>query len=329
MNNDLAISLLLAAFMGALMLLLPHISPYRYFFAITVPPGFPSSDAGRRSLRRYNATVVCCVAVAVVAIRELDTRAPQFMPVAAMLGPFILGMVAFLRERALVGKQVPPADSVREAELGSQDDRLPRWISLALPPFAFPLAAAAYLRSHWDQIPARFPIHWDTLNHANRWAAKTPRAVYGSLLFAGGLMLVMVLLTLAMFYGSRRGRQRTAIVKMMVATLYFLGILFGGIGIMPAAPFSPSFLLVGSLVFPVLLLVWVVKVLRNPRMPVETTPDECWYLGSIYVNSHDPAVFVQRRIGFGYTMNMGNRLAWLIMGGFVAALLGLAFTLPR
>ena len=43
----------------------------------------------------------------------------------------------------------------------------------------------------------------------------------------------------------------------------------------------------------------------------------------------DPAIFVQKRIGFGYTINMGNRLAWMLMGGFVAALLGLIFTLPR
>jgi uncharacterized membrane protein len=62
---------------------------------------------------------------------------------------------------------------------------------------------------------------------------------------------------------------------------------------------------------------------------VDRTPDDCWYLGSIYVNAKDPAIFVQKRIGFGYTVNMGNRLAWLIMGSLVAALVGLIFTLPR
>jgi uncharacterized membrane protein len=329
MNNDLPVSLLIAAFTGALMLLLPHISPRRYFFAITVPSSFRTSDAGRTSLRRYYAAVVCSLVIAVVVLVLLDRWPGELLPVIAMLAPMVLGMLAFLWERRRVARLAPPAAAVREAELSSEGDHLPRWIALALAPFVFPLAAAAWLRAHWDEIPARFPVHWNAHNVANRWAGKSPRAVYGPLLFSGGLMLMLVLLTLAMFYGSRRGRQRTAIVKMLVATIYFVGLLFSGIGIMPAARFSPSMLFIPAMLFPVLLLVWVIKVLRDPKMPVDSTPDDCWYLGSIYVNAQDPAIFVQRRIGFGYTMNMGNRLAWLIMGGFVAALVGLVFTLPR
>jgi len=329
MNNDLPFSLLMAAFVGALMLLLPHISPRRYFFAITVPPGFHSSDAGRTSLHRYYAAVVGSVVAAVLAMLALAQEAPALLPVVAAAVPGFLGMLAFLWERNRVAKVAPPPGAVREADLSPDDDRLPRWIALVLPPFAFPLAAAAYLRAHWNDIPARFPIHWDIHNHADRFNAKSTQAVFGPVLFGGGMMLIMILLTLAMFYGSRRGRQRTAIVKMMVATIYFLALLFSGIGIMPAVQFSPSVFLIPAIVFPVLLVAWVVKVLRDPKMPAETTPDQCWYLGSIYVNSQDPAIFVQKRIGFGYTINMGNRLAWLIMGGFAAAMAGLVFTLPR
>ena len=329
MNNDLPISLLLAAFTGALMLLMPHISPRRYFFAITVPANFRSSDAGRTSLRRYYAAVVCSVVIAVVALVRFGEWPGQLLPLVAMLVPGILGMLAFLWERRQVARIAPPADTVRVVELSSDDDRLPRWIALVLPPFAFPLAAAVWLRAHWNEIPARVPLHWDIHNVADRWADKTTRAVYGPLLFSGGLMLVMILLTLAMFYGSRRGRQRTAIVQMMVATVYFLSLLFSAIAIMPAVPFPPSLLIVPALVFPALLLIWVIRVLRDPKLPADSTPDDCWYLGSIYVNAKDPAIFVQKRIGFGYTVNMGNRLAWLIMGGFLAAVVGLVFTLPR
>jgi uncharacterized membrane protein len=98
---------------------------------------------------------------------------------------------------------------------------------------------------------------------------------------------------------------------------------------MAAEPFSPSVLLIPGPLFPAMLAVWVIRILRDPSMPVDHTPDNCWYLGSIYINAQDPAIFVQRRIGWGFTINMGNRLAWLIMGGFVAAMSGLVFTLPR
>jgi uncharacterized membrane protein len=329
MNNDLPISLLIAAFAGAVMLLIPHISPRRYFFAITVPPGFRSSDAGHNSLRRYYAAVVCSVVISVVLLVRTAQWSGQLLPLIAALAPSILSMAAFLFERRQVMRIAPPADGVRVVDLSSDDDHLPRWIALTLPPFAFPLAAAGWLRARWNEIPQRFPIHWNSQNAADRWVDKTPRAVYGPLIFCGGMMLVLILLTLAMFYGSRRGRQRTAIVKMMVAVVYFIALLFSAIAILPLAPFSPSLLMIPGLLFPALLIVWVIRVLRDPNMPVDQTPDNCWYLGSIYVNAKDPAIFVQKRIGFGYTINMGNRLAWLIMGGFIAALVGLVFTLPR
>jgi uncharacterized membrane protein len=329
MNNDLPISLLIACFVGAVMLLLPHISPRRYFFAITVPSAFRSSNGGRASLRRYYAAVVCSVVIAVVLLVRIDQWSGALLPVVAMLAPAMLGMLAFLVERNQVAKASPPVGDVRVVELSSDDDHLPRWIALVLPPFVCPVAAAAWLRERWNEIPARFPIHWNGHNVADRWTDKTPRAVYGPLLFGGGMILVLILLTLAMFYGSRRGRQRNAIVKMMVAAIYFVALLFSAISILPVAPFSPSLLLVPGLLFPALLIVWVIRVLRDPSMPVDQTPDNCWYLGSIYVNANDPAIFVQKRIGFGYTINMGNRLAWLLMGGFVAAIVALVLTLPR
>ena len=99
MNNDLPVSLLVAAFTGAVMLLLPHISPRRYFFAITVPPGFPSSPAGRTSLRRYYSAVVCSIVISVVTLLELDHWSGPLLPVVAMLAPSILGMLAYLCER--------------------------------------------------------------------------------------------------------------------------------------------------------------------------------------------------------------------------------------
>ena len=117
MNTDLPISLLLAAFTGALMLLIPHISPHRYFFAITVPAGFRSSGAGRNSLRRYYAAVVCGVVIAVVVLVRMGRWSGELLPLTAMLVPALLGTLAFLWERGQVAKLAPPADLVREVEL--------------------------------------------------------------------------------------------------------------------------------------------------------------------------------------------------------------------
>ena len=67
-------------------------------------------------------------------------------------------------------------------------------------------------------------------------------------------------------------------------------------------------------IFVIALLVYSFQCATNPAMPTEATPDQCWTLGSVYYNPRDPAIFVQKRIGFGYTFNFGHRLSWVILG---------------
>jgi uncharacterized membrane protein len=49
----------------------------------------------------------------------------------------------------------------------------------------------------------------------------------------------------------------------------------------------------------------------------DRTADAHWRLGFVYANRNDPALFVEKRFGFGYTFNFGNPWSWVI----VAALL--------
>ena len=44
------------------------------------------------------------------------------------------------------------------------------------------------------------------------------------------------------------------------------------------------------------------------------TPDQCWKLGFLYINPADPAIFVEKRLGIGYTCNFGNQTTWLFLG---------------
>jgi hypothetical protein len=60
--------------------------------------------------------------------------------------------------------------------------------------------------------------------------ARTPHAVYAPLLFGEGLLLLMLLMALATFYGARRAPQRDATLKLLVAVMYFLGLVFTGLG---------------------------------------------------------------------------------------------------
>ncbi len=52
--------------------------------------------------------------------------------------------------------------------------------------------------------------------------------------------------------------------------------------------------------------------------------DRFWKAGLLYVNRDDPAVVVGARFGVGWTLNLGNAAAWLIIAGIVATPAGLA-----
>ncbi len=51
--------------------------------------------------------------------------------------------------------------------------------------------------------------------------------------------------------------------------------------------------------------------------------DRFWKAGLLYVNRDDPALVVGSHIGPGWTLNLGNPAAWLIIAGNIAALAGL------
>jgi uncharacterized membrane protein len=52
--------------------------------------------------------------------------------------------------------------------------------------------------------------------------------------------------------------------------------------------------------------------------------DRFWKAGLAYINRTDPAIVVTARIGVGWTLNLGNPVAWLIIAVIIATAAGLA-----
>ncbi len=70
------------------------------------------------------------------------------------------------------------------------------------------------------------------------------------------------------------------------------------------------------------------KLNGNVRYLARTTgcdrdDDRFWKAGLFYVNHDDPSVMAASRFGAGWTLNLGNPAAWLIIGGILAAWAGL------
>jgi uncharacterized membrane protein len=46
-----------------------------------------------------------------------------------------------------------------------------------------------------------------------------------------------------------------------------------------------------------------------------------------YINPNDPALFVEKRFGVGYSVNFGNRSSWIFLGFTLLPLIAVTFYL--
>jgi len=324
--KPVVLSWLLLLFTGGLMLAIPHISPRGLFFAVRTGTGFRDTETGRAALRLYNWSVAAAlVAGAALIVAFGAERKPPVLLLAAML-PEVAGFAAFFRNYHRLRPHAAPPEGVREAHLLPAHDHLPWWTVFALPPFLLPAGVLIYLHVHFDEIPLRFPVHFGANGQPNRWVTRTTVAVDAPLLFAIGLMLLVLFVGVATFYGARRSPSRSTVLAVMLGVTYLLSLVFSGIGLSPLTRY-PMWAAWASVGLTALFVVAVVAVSywrsKDPTQLPDTTPDECWSMGDTYNNPNDPALFVPKRIGWGYTINIGNRGSWVVVGVFVGGLVGL------
>jgi uncharacterized membrane protein len=325
MNNPAWIFRLVLILMGGLMLALPQLSPRDLYFGVRTGGAFRASQEGKAAAAWYR----WCVVIGVIAALALDlilSGLPDVVKALLPLLPFLVAVAAFVRVYFRLRSHALPASGVREADL-SEEGGLPWWLALALPPFGGPLAVYAYLRVHWAEIPERFPIHFGMHGEPNAWANRTERAVFAPLWFAVGLLLLMLMLGVAVLMGSRKSARLTGMSGIFIGTMYLLSIIFSGVGLSPLVHVPAGAMLGFTGVFVAIVLLLGFRANADPDRPIEATPDECWTLGGIYNNPDDPAIFVQKRVGFGYTVNFGNVWSYVVLGGFLLGTIGLSLFL--
>jgi len=134
--------------------------------------------------------------------------------------------------------------------------------------------------------------------------------------------------------GQAENRFRSAVTGMLLATEYFLALISAWTALLPLThpgAGSPSVggVLALALAFLVAIVLFVVRlgqggmrapgssqaVLNEGGRPVgDRTLDRYWKGGLLYFNSEDPAVFVEKRFGIGYTLNFARPVSWIVLG---------------
>lgn len=306
-------------FILAVLHALPLLPRRDHLFGLALAREVRYGPEGRRLLRRYHLHLLpWTVSMLLIACFAPLPRAAAW--VGFSLLPIIAAYRGFSAGRAELRGLALPAPSTREARLHA-DSGLARRLPWFLLPLALLAATAVYLHFRWDEIPARFPIHWGQNGVPNAWSTRTPLGVFGPLLMGALLIVFIVAIDTVITWGSRRAAVHPVVRIILIAVGWLVGAAFSIAGLLPlrVAPTWATVALNGA--FFVFLAVVFTRHFRRgvpaPEPGAEVTPDACWHRDLFYYDPEDPALWVQKRIGLGLTLNFGNRLAWIVVAAFL------------
>ena len=326
--------------------LLPNFLRPDNLFGVTVAPDTRAQPAGRALIRNWRLVVSVVGLVAIGGILSALWLLPTMAAFFVQTGILLLVVAAELVQIAIFHQRaqafaVPASGTVRATSLSPQ----PRG-----PLITLVVGSAAtgphrgdccLLATQYANAPAIIPIHWDLDGHANGFATKSIGSFFQLVWTQIGLwvLLTAIIATLRM---TRIGNNANASQRHHagcpgtfhlcdqdgrhrhygISSDHHHGECCAGSSPFPGLVAGPSLglvllALVGAMVIFVDGRVGERPRARHAQITGDGTPDSKWIWGIFYYNPNDPALFVERRIGLGTTVNFGHPASWLILGAII------------
>ena len=298
----------------------PRLSRPGIFFSVTVDEAFATGREGRTRLTRYRLIVWAAAVASIVAKLATDSPIGFFMLAGLVT---LAGFCAWIWTYRQVRPHAVTVTGVRTASLRPRDVSMPGGMWFAAGPFLLLAVTALIIYLRWDQIPAG-----------------TTKNPFAPLLIAGTMILMTTLIGSSIVRYTRqvatdgpaaRAEQRFKNIQVLYLTVaaYIMAVTFSGLAIMSAfaikSPFNGGPLAVLIPVLNIAMVVWMLRVGQGGQRGLspeargaiqgDATPDSAWKGGGLlYFNPSDPAIWVEKRIGIGYTVNFANPRTWLLIG---------------
>jgi uncharacterized membrane protein len=277
------------------------------FFGVTVAPEHRRTNPARQLLRHYRIALWCLTAAGVAAAIAFGRASVVLVAyLASICGTLVIA------HRSTVTHKANPTTVIR-FDLTVPPERIPGGLLAVLLPFVFLLGLGVWA--------------------ASGTGIATPSAVSLRLASTGFLCLVLTTAALGVLHWSRRistsepgavseRRFRRRILLCVLASEYFLVVL-AALSVFQVPRFV---MLAFRAAFAAAFVVYLVTLIRAgqggtgassaPREGAigDRTPDDCWKGGLIYFNRKDSAIFIEKRMGIGYTLNFGNPWSWVFLG---------------
>ncbi|HEY0323518.1 MAG TPA: DUF1648 domain-containing protein [Pyrinomonadaceae bacterium] len=319
------------------------------FFGVRVNADFYRGE-GRRLLRRYWFWLLLLF-IEIEAIGIIVSLYRAELPL-ARIASFPLVVLPAVSLYILFYRQVKPFAALdKEQRFASALKRrhLSEYTNIYLEAAILFLTVmpSLFLIYYYPQLPEKIPVHWNWRGRPDEWARKSFGSVFYlslTLCYLQGLFLLVKhgLLTVKMTLPASdkaeeylRGKEEflSTVMKMMdwvrvlVASMMsalLLNIVFSSVEhlrylsvVVIIADSLSTLLIVATCVYFIIRLVRIDGRLKRTvgRVYVQRERDAAhWYAGGLfYYNPDDPALFVEKMVGFGYTFNMANRWVYVYL----------------
>ena len=349
--------LVLTALLLYLAWLTPSLSARTVRFGVRVPDDRVEDPVVRRETRRFRGTLLIVgVLIALIGVGLIYTAGIALVPAPVLATVIAWYLLYFRANRAITAakrdqdwfagvRQGVTADTT----LRSDPPRFP-WAWLLLPALVVAASAAIGI-IRYPELPNTLAVHFDAAGNPNRFAPKSVGSAFTVVFVQAGLTVLLCGIGLLVFRGPadvdparpaasvRAHREFVARLGkgfIWFATLLDLGLLATDWAMWGGAP-NPGAMLpltLGPIVVGIALLVIIVVQRNRDESTDEGTglshrdDDRNWIGGVIYRNADDPSWFVQRRFGFGWTVNVGNRTALVTCVGLTVVVVALGALMP-
>jgi uncharacterized membrane protein len=348
MSKTLILLLGFDLLMLAVFMFVPVMRGEDAFFGVRVSPEVYKGE-GRRLLHRYWLWLFL-IFIQIEAIgllvsfykgrTEFAQVAPRFLFVPCVM----LFYVLFYRQAKrleLVEEHQRFASSLKTRRLADYTN-----LALEIAIVILTIAPVLVLVYYYPQLPERIPTHWNWKGDPDEWARKSYYTVFSlaaMLVYMQGLILMIkhgllgVKMTLpaehAETYLQLKEASLALTIRFMDWMRLLLGIMLGSLavkvvfsaveplrflsGVVTIAVWAAGLLMAAAIILAIYRFYRIDRRLKAEvgRVYVQRQRDAAhWYLGGlIYFNREDPALWVEKLVGWGYTCNMGNKWVYVYM----------------
>lgn len=360
----LTINMVIFVFMIAIETAIPYLAKRTIVFGVTIPERYTKDSMLVLYKKRYSLTVFCFSIITLIGYLIWILKVNPLEDTIVLAGVVIQFVIILLSmslyfyfhaktmQRKKTKKWGKDLKEVKVTDLSvrSQDEMLPWYVFLL--PIIITCGLIGYTAIQYDSLPQQIPTHWGPNGKPDSFTDKNLFSVHSLSL----ILLVMQFMFLGINEMTKRSGIKLSAVSteasrirqltlrkysswFMILTSVLITMLFSFIQLttIHSNVIKDALLISAPIIFLIIVLIGtIIFSIKVAKAGVnvghqfvegitDVDEDKYWKGGLFYFNKNDPSLFVEKRFGVGWTLNLAHPLGFIILLAPILLILCIAF----